>query len=298
MTQRHDRTAPAPRAVPGRARPAPHGVLGVGRRRRRERSRPRLRARRCRARAATSTPWRGRCRTAGASSAPTSSAAANPIGSPTRRPTRCPTYVADMVTLLARLDARDGALARHVDGRPDRHGARRPARVRRSRRLVLNDVGPTIDADGVARIGELPRPAAHLGERGRGRRLPADDLARLRPAHAATQWLALTRPMLRRDGDRFAPALRPGDRRRAARDHAGRRRGRRGGALGRLRRDPLPDAACCAAPTPTCSRATTAEAMSERGPQAQRARVRRRRPCADARRRRPGRGRAGVPAEP
>ena len=33
-----------------------------------------------------------------------------------------PSYVADMVTLLARLDAKTVALGRHLDGRPDRHG--------------------------------------------------------------------------------------------------------------------------------------------------------------------------------
>ena len=33
-----------------------------------------------------------------------------------------PAYVADMVTLMARLDADASALGRHLDGRADRHG--------------------------------------------------------------------------------------------------------------------------------------------------------------------------------
>ncbi len=42
-----------------------------------------------------------------------------------------PDYVADMVSLLARLDAAGGRLGRHLDGRPDRPGPGQPAAARR-----------------------------------------------------------------------------------------------------------------------------------------------------------------------
>ncbi len=206
-----------------------------------------------------------------------------------------PTYVADMVTLLARLDAEDRALVRHVDGRPDRHRRWRRCRARRSRVWSSNDVGPAIDPAGIARIGAylgLPLTWASEDE-------AADYLLTISQGfgpHSREQWLALTRPMLRREGDRFRlhydPAI--GVPLRAITPAAA--ACRRGGALGRLRRDPLPDAASCAAPTPTSSSPATAAAMAARGPEGARARVRRRRPCADDRRCRPGRRRAGVPA--
>ena len=112
-----------------------------------------------------------------------------------------PTYVADMVTLLARLDAKTvhwfgtsmggliGIAMAALPGSP-------------ISRLVLNDVGPAIDPAGIARI------AAYLG-------LPltwasedeaADYLHSISPGfgpHSREQWMALTRPMLRREGDRI-----------------------------------------------------------------------------------------------
>jgi len=112
-----------------------------------------------------------------------------------------PTYVADMVTLLARLDAKTvhwfgtsmggliGIAMAALPGSP-------------ISRLVLNDVGPAIDPAGIARI------AAYLG-------LPltwasedeaADYLQSISPGfgpHSREQWMALTRPMLRREGDRI-----------------------------------------------------------------------------------------------
>jgi hypothetical protein len=63
-----------------------------------------------------------------------------------------PAYVADMVTLLARLDAEHGGLGRHLDGRADRPGlAALPGSP--LRRLVLNDVGPGIEPAALQRIG-------------------------------------------------------------------------------------------------------------------------------------------------
>ena len=112
-----------------------------------------------------------------------------------------PTYVADMVTLLARLDAKTvhwfgtsmggliGIAMAALPGSP-------------ISRLVLNDVGPAIDPAGIARI------AAYLG-------LPltwasedeaADYLQSISPGfgpHSREQWMALTRPMLRREGYRI-----------------------------------------------------------------------------------------------
>ncbi len=67
-------------------------------------------------------------------------------------------------------------------------------------RLVLNDVGPTIQADAIARIG------TYLGAPIRWNSLDeaADYLWSISQGfgpHSREQWLALTRPMLKPDGD-------------------------------------------------------------------------------------------------
>ena len=112
-----------------------------------------------------------------------------------------PTYVADMVTLLARLDVESvawvgtsmGGLIGMV-----------LASLRQSpiARLVLNDVGPAIDAAGVARIaGYIGAPLTWSGEDE-----AADYLLTISQGfgpHSREQWMALTRPMLRRDGERY-----------------------------------------------------------------------------------------------
>ena len=126
-------------------------------------------------------------RTAGASSAPTSSAAANRIGSPILG-YPLPTYVADMVTLLARLDAKTvhwfGTSMGGLIGI-----ARSPARVA-DRRLVLNDVGPMIDPAGITRIaGYLGLPLTWASEDE-----AADYLLTISQGfgpHSREQWLAL-----------------------------------------------------------------------------------------------------------
>jgi pimeloyl-ACP methyl ester carboxylesterase len=112
-----------------------------------------------------------------------------------------PSYVADMVTLLARLDATTvhwlgtsmgGLIGMALAGLPDSPISR----------LVLNDVGPTIDAVGIARIGSyigLPLSWASDDE-------AADYLLTISRGfgpHSRAEWLALTRPMLRRDGERL-----------------------------------------------------------------------------------------------
>jgi pimeloyl-ACP methyl ester carboxylesterase len=110
-------------------------------------------------------------------------------------------YVADMVTLLARLDARTvhwvgtsmgGLIGMALAALPDSP----------IRRLVLNDVGPAIDATGIARIaGYVGKPLTWASEDE-----AADYLWTISQGfgpHSREQWLALTRPMLRRADDGF-----------------------------------------------------------------------------------------------
>ena len=111
------------------------------------------------------------------------------------------TYAADMVTLLARLDATTvhwfgtsmggliGMALAALPGSP-------------IQRLVLNDVGPAIDAAGVARIaGYIGLPLDWQSEEE-----AADYLLTISQGfgpHSREAWLALTRPMLRKDGARY-----------------------------------------------------------------------------------------------
>ena len=118
-----------------------------------------------------------------------------------------PGYVADMVTLLARLDADSldwvgtsmggliGLGVAALKGSP-------------VRRLVLNDVGPTIEPVSLQRIGTylgLPAHWATVDE-------AADALWTISQGfgpHTREQWLALTRPQLKADGDGFKPHYDP-----------------------------------------------------------------------------------------
>jgi pimeloyl-ACP methyl ester carboxylesterase len=123
-----------------------------------------------------------------------------------------PTYVADMVTLLARLDAQVvdwvgtsmggliGLGVASLEGSP-------------VRRLVLNDVGPVIEAAALQRIG------SYVGQSGFWPTLEeaADAAWALSQGfgpHTREQWLALTAPQLkpaRRDGqDGFTTRVDPG----------------------------------------------------------------------------------------
>ena len=112
-----------------------------------------------------------------------------------------PAYVADMVTLLARLDATTvhwlgtsmGALIgiglAGLPGSP-------------ISRLVINDIGPSIDPSGLRRIGEyLGVPLSWASEDEAADYLLT--ISRGFGPHSREEWLALTRPMLRREGDRF-----------------------------------------------------------------------------------------------
>jgi pimeloyl-ACP methyl ester carboxylesterase len=112
-----------------------------------------------------------------------------------------PTYLADMVTLVARLNVPQldwvgtsmggliGMALASLPGAP-------------VRRLVLNDIGPNIDAVGLQRIGQ------YLGEPAHWRTLDeaADALWAVSTGfgpHTREQWLQLTRPQLVPDGDGF-----------------------------------------------------------------------------------------------
>jgi pimeloyl-ACP methyl ester carboxylesterase len=118
-----------------------------------------------------------------------SDALADPMGY------QIPAYVADMVTLLARLDARSvhwvgtsmggliGLGLASLSGSP-------------IERLVLNDVGPTIEAGAIARIG------TYLGVPMRWPSVEAAadymlGISKGFGTHTREQWLALTRPMLK-----------------------------------------------------------------------------------------------------
>lgn len=112
-----------------------------------------------------------------------------------------PAYVADMVTLLARLDAptvhwvgtsMGGLIGLGLASLPGSPIGR----------LVLNDVGPAIRFEALVRIG------GYLGQPLRWDTLDqaADYLHTISASfgpHTRAQWLALSRPMLRADGDGF-----------------------------------------------------------------------------------------------
>ena len=119
-----------------------------------------------------------------------------------------PTYVADMVTLLARLDTAQvdwvgtsmgGLIGLGLAALPDS-----PVR-----KLVLNDVGPTIQPEALQRIGTylgLPVHWATLDE-------AADALWAISQGfgpHTREQWLALTRPQLKPHGEGYKPHYDPG----------------------------------------------------------------------------------------
>jgi pimeloyl-ACP methyl ester carboxylesterase len=110
-----------------------------------------------------------------------------------------PLYVSDMVALLARLNARTvhwlgtsmgGLIGLGVAALDDSPVAR----------LVLNDVGPRLDPAGIARIG------GYVGQQRRWKTLDeaADALWAISTGfgpHTREQWLALTEPQVKRDGD-------------------------------------------------------------------------------------------------
>jgi pimeloyl-ACP methyl ester carboxylesterase len=116
-------------------------------------------------------------------------------------------YVADMVTLLARLDADQvdwvGTSMGGLIGLGLASLAHSPLR-----RLVLNDVGPSIEWVALQRIGEYLGLPVHWPSV----EAAADALWTISQGfglHTREQWLALTRPQLRPDGDGFKPHYDP-----------------------------------------------------------------------------------------
>lgn len=118
-----------------------------------------------------------------------------------------PAYVADMVTLLARLDAEVlHWVGTSMGGLIGLGLAALPGSP--LQRLVLNDVGPVIEPAAIARIGSyIGRPAKwqSLDE-------AADALWAISTGfgpHTREQWLALTEPQLKRDGEGLVPRSDP-----------------------------------------------------------------------------------------
>ena len=118
-----------------------------------------------------------------------------------------PAYVADMVTLLARLDAQTvhwvGTSMGGLIGMGLASLAQSPIS-----RLVLNDVGPAIQFAAITRIG------SYLGLPVRWKSVDeaADYLLGISAGfgpHTREQWLALSRPMLKPDGDGYIPHYDP-----------------------------------------------------------------------------------------
>lgn len=118
-----------------------------------------------------------------------------------------PQYVADLVTLLARLDAQTLHMIGTSMGGLIAIGA---AALQGSpvSKLVLNDVGPRLDPAGLARIG------GYVGQARRWSTLDeaADALWAISTGfgpHTREQWLALTEPQLKRDGADLVPRSDP-----------------------------------------------------------------------------------------
>ena len=118
-----------------------------------------------------------------------------------------PHYVADMVTLLARLDAATvDWVGTSMGGLIGLGLASLPGSP--LRRLVLNDVGPLIEPVALARIGAYLGQPAHWASLDEA----ADALWAISTSfgpHTREQWLDLTRPQLKPDGDGFKPHYDP-----------------------------------------------------------------------------------------
>jgi len=118
-----------------------------------------------------------------------------------------PQYVSDMVTLLARLDAAEVHwVGTSMGGLIGLGLAALPGSP--IQRLVLNDVGPAIEYAALARIGAYVGQPAHWKTVDEA----ADALRAISLGfgpHTREQWLALTRPQLKPDGDGFRPHYDP-----------------------------------------------------------------------------------------
>jgi len=112
-----------------------------------------------------------------------------------------PAYVADMVTLLARLDAATlDWVGTSMGGLIGMGLASLPGSP--ISRLVLNDIGPTLSAQALTRIGTYLGVPAHWATLDEAADAMWSISATFGP-HTREQWLALTRPMLKPDGSGF-----------------------------------------------------------------------------------------------
>ena len=118
-----------------------------------------------------------------------------------------PQYVSDMVALLARVNARTvhwlGTSMGGIIGLGVAALGRSPVS-----KLVLNDVGPRLDPAGLARIG------GYVGQTRRWKTLDeaADAIWAISTGfgpHTREQWLALSVPQLKSDGDALVPRSDP-----------------------------------------------------------------------------------------
>ena len=123
-----------------------------------------------------------------------------------------PAYVADMVTLLARLNvpqvdwvgtSMGGLIGLMLASLPAPASSPSPVR-----RLVLNDVGPVIQPAALTRIGSYLGQPAHWATVEEA----ADALWAISQGfgpHTRDEWLALTRPQLKADGAGYKPHYDP-----------------------------------------------------------------------------------------
>ncbi len=123
-----------------------------------------------------------------------------------------PAYVADMVTLLARLNvpqvdwvgtSMGGLIGLMLASLPAPASSPSPVR-----RLVLNDVGPVIQPAALKRIGSYLGQPAHWATVEEA----ADALWAISQGfgpHTRDEWLALTRPQLKADGAGYKPHYDP-----------------------------------------------------------------------------------------
>ena len=129
-----------------------------------------------------------------------------------------PGYVADMVTLVARLNvpqvdwvgtSMGGLIGLMLASLPLSSASRASSSVMPVRRLVLNDVGPVIQPEALKRIGSYLGVPAHWATVEEA----ADALWAISLGfgpHTRDEWLALTRPQLEPDGLGYKPHYDPG----------------------------------------------------------------------------------------
>ena len=118
-----------------------------------------------------------------------------------------PAYVADMVTLVARLDVQQvDWVGTSMGGLIGLGLASLPGSP--VRRLVLNDIGPTLQVSALQRIGSYLGLPVHWPDADAA----ADAMWAISQGfgpHSREQWMALSRPQLKPDGAGFKPHYDP-----------------------------------------------------------------------------------------